>query len=134
MNDAFLKEDLVVKKSMNNVEKVEEKRVRFTKNNISEYAADEKTDFFFTLKARKTDHEIIKTDDNQLKKIMKMHMLEQKGKLFYKLAGDFCSPAKWEENEKDKKFMNMDRIFIKGHTQAITSLNWSLNKNYIITA
>ena len=46
MNDAFLKEDLVVKKSMNNVEKVEEKRVRFTKNNISEYAADEKTDFF----------------------------------------------------------------------------------------
>ena len=44
----ILKEDLVVKKSMNNVEKVEEKRVRFTKNNISEYAADEKTDFFHT--------------------------------------------------------------------------------------
>lgn len=49
---------------MNNVETVEEKRVRLTKNIISEYAADEKTDFFATLTARTTDHEIMTGDDN----------------------------------------------------------------------
>lgn len=44
-----------------------------------------------------------------------MHMLEQKGKLFYKLAEDFCGNAKWEESEKDENVMDMDRVFIKGH-------------------
>ena len=134
MNDTFFKEGVVEKKSMNNVETVEEKRVRLTKNIISEYAADEKTDFFATLTARTTDHEIMTTDDNQLTTRMKMHMLEQKGKLFYKLADDFCSNAKWEENEKDENVMDMDRVFIKGHKQAITSLNWSLDNKYIITS
>lgn len=63
---------------------------------------------------------------------MKMHMLEQKGKLFYKIADEFCSNSKWEENDEEH-IMDMDRVFIKGHKQAITTLNWGLDNKYIIT-
>ena len=115
MNDTFFNKEPAEKKALNNVETVDEKRVRLTKNIISEYAADEKTDFFATLTAKTTDHEIMTGDDNNLTTRMKMHMLEQKGKLFYKLADDFCSNAKWEESEKDENVMDMERVFIKGH-------------------
>ena len=84
---------------------------------------------FFTLKARKTDNEIVKTDDNQLKTNNEDAYAWAKGKTFLQISWRFLQSRKWEENEKDKKFINMDRIFIKGHKQAITSLNWSLNKN-----
>jgi hypothetical protein len=36
-------------------------------------------------------------DDNQLTRRMKFQMLEQKGKLFYKLAADFCGNDVWED-------------------------------------
>jgi len=115
----------------NNVETVEEKRVRLTKNIISEYAAEERTDFFATLAAKTTDHDAIAGDDNNLTRRMKMHVLEQKGKLFYKLADDFCGNAKWEDDVEN--VMDVDKVFIKGHKQAITSLNWLQDNKSIIT-
>jgi hypothetical protein len=54
---------------------------------------------------------------------MKMHMLEQKGKLFYKLADDFCGNTEWETEREHE--IEVEKVFIKGHKQAITSLNWA---------
>lgn len=48
---------------VDNTETVEEKRLRLTKKIIKEYASEEKTDFFATLTAKTTDHEIITADD-----------------------------------------------------------------------
>jgi len=112
-DDPFFERQNVEGGNLNNVETVEEKRVRLTKNIISEYAAEEKTDFFATLTAKTTDHDIIAGEDNNLTKRMKMHMLEQKGKLFYKLADEFCGNSKWEDDVEN--VMDVDRVFIKGH-------------------
>jgi len=79
-------------------ETAEEKRLRLTKKIISEYATEEKTDFFASLVSKSTvEQEIIAADDNQLTRRMKFQMLEQKGKLFYKLAADFCGNDVWED-------------------------------------
>ena len=61
-------------------------------------------------------------------------MLEQKGKLFYKLASDFCGNTAWEENENSKEhIVKVNKTFIKGHKQAITCLNWTSDNKYLIT-
>jgi hypothetical protein len=45
-----------------------------------------------------TDMDIIKQDDDEVVKRMKLKMLEQKGKLFYKLSERFCGNSEWEED------------------------------------
>ena len=60
-----------------------------------------------------------------------MHMLEQKGKLFYKLADDFCGNTEWETEREHE--IEVEKVFIKGHKQAITSLNWAQDNKSIIT-
>lgn len=61
-------------------------------------------------------------------------MLEQKGKLFYKVAADFCGNQVWEEDEKSPEhIIDVNKTFIKGHKQAITCLNWTSDNKSIIT-
>ena len=58
-------------------ETAEDKRLRLTKKIISEYAAEEKTDFFTSLVSKSTtDQDILTADDNQLTRRMKLQMLE----------------------------------------------------------
>jgi len=67
-------------------ETAEEKRLRMTKQIISDYATGENgaNDFFATLTAKTTtDHDIINKDDDRLTKHLKMQALQTKGKLFY---------------------------------------------------
>ena len=53
-------------------ETAEEKRLRLTKKIISEYAAEEKNDFFTSLVAKSTaEQDVMAADDNQLTKRMK---------------------------------------------------------------
>jgi WD40 repeat protein len=70
-------------------------------------------------------------DDNQLTRRMKLQMLEQKGKLFYKLAADFCGNEEWEDQQEH--IIKVNKTFIKGHKQAITCLNWTQDNKYLIT-
>jgi type III secretory pathway component EscR len=59
------------------VETVEEKRLKMTKQIIKEYASEEKTDFFATLSAKTLqDQDILNVDDDQLTKRMKLQVLE----------------------------------------------------------
>ena len=41
--------------------------------------------------------------DDALTKRMKLHVLEQRGKLFYQIAHDFTGYSKFEESEEDEK-------------------------------
>lgn len=67
-----------------------------------------------------TDMDIIKQDDDEVVKRMKLKMLEQKGKLFYKLSERFCGNSEWEEDQEH--VIETERIFMKGHKGAITTL------------
>ena len=68
-------------------ETAEEIRLKMTKKIIKEYATDDKTEFFNTLTAKTSmDKGIIQEDDDDLTKRMKLRAMEQKKKLFYKLA------------------------------------------------
>lgn len=98
-------------------ETAEEKRLRMTKQIIKEYAAEDKDDFFSTLQAKTTaDNDIMQADDDMLTKRMKMQMLEQKGKLFYKLADQFCGNTAWEMDEQSPEhIIDTDQVFMKGH-------------------
>ena len=118
-----------------NGETAEEKRLRLTKKIISEYAAEEKTDFFTSLVSKSTaEQEILTAEDNQITRRMKLQMLEQKGKLFYKLAADFCGNYEWEGDISDREhIIKVNRSFMKGHKQAITCLNWTQDNKYLVT-
>lgn len=58
---------------------------------------------------------------------MKVHMLERKEKLFYKLADDFCKSdeTETETSAGREREIKLDRTFMKGHKQAITCLEWT---------
>jgi hypothetical protein len=45
--------------------------------------------------------------------------------LFYKIADDFCGNKEWEEEETMPHEIDVERTFMKGHKQAITTLNWA---------
>ena len=75
---------------------------------------------------------------------MKLHVLEQKGKLFYQIANDFTGYSKFEEGEEEVKEDGkssehviednlFDRTFMKGHKAAITCLDWDMDNKSIIT-
>ena len=69
---------------------------------------------------------LLKTHQKLKKNVKKpviSKMLEQKGKLFYKLADDFCGNTEWETEREHE--IEVEKVFIKGHKQAITSLNWA---------
>lgn len=97
-------------------ETVEEKRLRLTKKIIEEVDAD-KTDFFDTLQAKtQLEESIMERDDDALTRRMKMHLLEQKGKLFYKLAEDYAGNSVYEEEEEIvTPEDHFEKHFIKGH-------------------
>lgn len=58
-------------------ETAEEKRLRMTKDLIGEYAVDDKQNFFANLMAKtSTDMDIIRQDDEEVVKRMKLKMLE----------------------------------------------------------
>ena len=82
--------------------------------------------------------------DDALTKRMKLHVLEQRGKLFYQIAHDFTGYSKFEEGEEEAKEDGQtgeqeiddslfDRTFLKGHKAAITCLDWELDNKSIIT-
>lgn len=77
-NDKPHKEEFLVgmqpeNEEMNQIETVEEKRLKMTKQIIKEYASEEKTDFFATLSAKTlVDQDIVHEDDDQLTKRMKL--------------------------------------------------------------
>ena len=61
-----------------------------TKQVIKEFAAGANDDFFDNLQAKAAPEEhIMDAGDDNLTKKLKLHLLEQKGKLFYSLAADF---------------------------------------------
>lgn len=73
---------------------------------------------------------------------MKMHLLEQKGKLFYQIAEDFAGITNEnqimdDDNEEEKLAASVDdqfdRYFIKGHKKAITCMEWLPDNRSIIT-
>lgn len=59
-----------------------------------------------------------------------MHLLEQKGKLFYQIAEDFAGVSHENEAKEDEEESKLapvvdnqfDRHFLKGHKKAITCL------------
>ena len=115
-------------------ETAEEKRLRMTKSIIGEYAVDDKQNFFANLMAKtSTDMDIIRQDDDEVVKRMKLKMLEQKGKLFYKLADKFCQNTEWEGEDDREHEIQTERVFMKGHKQAITCLEWVRDNRSVIT-
>ena len=82
---------------------------------------------------------------------MKMHLLEKKGKLFYKVANEFTGYDQFEREEEpvdDDEEMKIDdktsgeqiiddslfdRNFMKGHKGAITTVNWQIDNKSIIS-
>ena len=72
---------------------------------------------------------------------MKMHLLEQQGKLFYNVANDYTGFADFEKETIDDAVQSeqvlsddvFERTFMKGHKQAITSLEWMLDNKSVIT-
>ena len=97
LNDPFLTAD----KDEENLETVEEKRLRMAKGIIAEYAREDKNDFFDQLHA-KTEHEeeIMEAGDDAITRRMKMHLLEKKGKLFYTIANDFTGYTEFEKDDE----------------------------------
>ena len=85
-------------------ETAEEKRLRMAQSIISEYARQDKDDFFDKLHA-KTEHEeeIMEAGDDALTRRMKMHLLEKKGKLFYTIASDFTGFTDFEKEDEERK-------------------------------
>lgn len=67
-----------------------------------------------------------------LTKRMKMHLLEQQGKLFYNVAADYTGFKEYEKDSIDDAVQAeqvisdeaFERTFMKGHKQAITCLDW----------
>jgi WD40 repeat protein len=55
--------------------------------------------------------------------MLKLKILEQKDKLFYTIAKDYATPN-----------AEYDRIFIKGHKNAITDLVWTPDNQRVITS
>lgn len=72
---------------------------------------------------------------------MKMHLLEQQGKLFYTVAKDYTGFSDFEGESIDDTVQTeqvlgddqFERTFIKGHKQAITSLEWMQDNRSVIT-
>jgi hypothetical protein len=72
---------------------------------------------------------------------MKMHLLEQQGKLFYNVANDYTGFAEFEKESIDDSVQSeqvlsdevFERTFMKGHKQAITSLEWMHDNKSVIT-
>lgn len=74
---------------------------------------------------------------------MKMHLLEQQGKLFYSIAEDFarCDISGKEQKPEDRPEEEeapvaddqFDRYFMKGHKKAITCLEWMPDNKSLIT-
>ena len=129
------------------METAEEKRLRMATQIIKEYGKDDKADFFEKLHAKtQVEEEIMNADDDAITKRMKMHLMEKKGKLFYKIAHEFTGYSQFEqevEGEEEEKEegkgeqeidMNLfDSTFMKGHKAAITCLNWQIDNKSIIT-
>lgn len=136
------------------LETVEEKRLRMANDIIKEYGGAEKNDFFDQLHA-KTQHEeeIMEAGDDALTRRMKMHLLEKKGKLFYTIANDFTGFAEFEKDEEEVKTDTdekeeekeqasheqvigddqFERTFMKGHKAAITCMDWASDNKSLIT-
>ena len=83
--------------------------------------------------------------DDMLTKRMKLHVLEQKGKLFYQIANDFTGFSSFEttssedvkaDGKSNEQIIDdnlFDKTFLKGHRAAITCLDWNLDNKSIIT-
>ena len=107
-------------------ESPDEKRLRMTKALIKELGEEtkEKENFFHGLQANtSTDVNIISAEDDEVRKVLKYKILEQKEKLFYNIADDYGSTE-----------AEFDRVFIKGHKKAITAMEWMPDNKQIITA
>jgi ribosomal RNA-processing protein 9 len=113
-----------------------------TKQVIKEFASGQNDDFFENLQAKAAPEEhIMEQGDDNLTKKLKLHLLEQKGKLFYSLAADFgvaeAEPKKEEGKEVKEVERSLDdqfdRVFLKGHKKAITCMNWMPDNKSIIT-
>jgi len=107
-------------------ESPDEKRLRMTKALIKELGEEtkEKENFFHGLQANTTsDVNIISAEDDEVRKVLKYKILEQKEKLFYNIADDYGSTE-----------AEFDRVFIKGHKKAITAMEWMPDNKQIITA
>ena len=84
------------------METAEEKRLRMANQIIKEYGKDDKADFFEKLHAKtQMEEEILDKGDDAITKRMKMHLLEKKGKLFYKVAQDFTGYGEFEKDDVD---------------------------------
>lgn len=99
-NDPFLQDSAATQE----METIEEKRLRMANQIIEEYAKEDKNDFFDQLHA-KTQHEeeIMEAGDDAITRRMKMHLLEKKGKLFYTIANDFTGYRAFEGTEEELK-------------------------------
>jgi ribosomal RNA-processing protein 9 len=107
-------------------ESPDEKRLRMTKALIKELGEEtkEKENFFHGLQANtSTDVNIISAEDDEVRKVLKYKILEQKEKLFYNIADEYGSTE-----------AEFDRVFIKGHKKAITAMEWMPDNKQIITA
>jgi hypothetical protein len=107
-------------------ESPDEKRLRMTKALIKELGEEtkEKENFFHGLQANTTtDVNIISAEDDEVRKVLKYKILEQKEKLFYNIADEYGSTE-----------AEFDRVFIKGHKKAITAMEWMPDNKQIITA
>ncbi len=83
-------------------ETAEEKKLRLAKEIIAEYASDKKNDFFDSLFSKtQADYQIVEDGDDMLTRRMKMHLLEQQGKLFYNVANDYTGFAEFEKDSID---------------------------------
>lgn len=79
--------------------------------------------------------------DDMITRRMKMHLLEQKGKLFYTIANQFTGETEFEkateeEGASGEKELNedlFDRTFMKGHKNAITCMDWAPDNKSLIT-
>ena len=108
------------------------------KDVIAEYASDKKNDFFESLLAKtQADYQIVAEGDDMITRRMKMHLLEQQGKLFYNVAKDYTGFSEYEKEADVEEHVISDeafeRTFMKGHKQAITSLEWMLDNKSVIT-
>mmetsp|Transcript_19417 Transcript_19417/g.29828 ORF Transcript_19417/g.29828 Transcript_19417/m.29828 type:complete len:194 (+) Transcript_19417:109-690(+) len=109
-------------------ENEDERRLRMTKKLIQtvgeESKEKEKQDFFLNLQTNTSaEVDILKEEDDGVRRALKYKLLEQKEKLFYKVADRYGAP--------DAEY---DRIFIKGHKRAITHLEWLPGNRQLMTS
>jgi len=82
--------------------------------------------------------------DDAITRRMKMHLLEKKGKLFYKIANDWTGFADFEKESKEEEETKesteqiisddlFERNFLKGHKSAITCMDWAADNKSLIT-